>query len=59
MVERGGGPTGHHNHRAGWGTAHCLPVFVYDLWSVQENIYAKGWLEMYILNNSRQGWLMI
>lgn len=41
MAERGGGPTGHHDHRAGWGTALCLPVFVYSLWAVQKKIHFK------------------
>lgn len=56
MVERGGGPTGHHNHRGLGGGLLSVCLSLYTICGLSRRI--KGWLEMYILNNSRQGWLV-
>lgn len=60
MVERGGGPTGHHNHRGLGGGLLSVCLSLYTICGLSKRtLYLKGWLEMYILNNDRKGWLVI
>lgn len=60
MVARGGGPSGHHDHRGLGGGLLCVCLSLYTICGLSKRIlYLKGWLERHILNNGRQGWLMI